>query len=100
MGELHRASRLCTHVPDFSLMRDWDKIVNPAGQLSRLSAACEKRTHKRRNTEAELVGVYGELSPEIGLEKTRCRGKACNPDIHFPPADLIKIEGFRKLKRP
>jgi hypothetical protein len=42
--------------------------------------------------------VYGELSPQILLEKAKCRNKTCTPDIPFPPAELIKIEAIRKLR--
>jgi hypothetical protein len=82
-------------VPDLSQARDWDKIGEPNDQLSRMAAVCRRRAQK---AERELVGVYGELSPEIQIEKAKCRDKNCTPDIHFPPADLIKIEGFRRLK--
>jgi hypothetical protein len=85
-------------VPDVSHARDWDKISEPNSQLSRTAAACNRRNPQPHETKSELIGVLGELSPQIGIERAKCRNKFCTPDIQFPPADLIKIEGLRKLK--
>jgi hypothetical protein len=44
------------------------------------------------------VAIYGELSPEVGIEQVKCKDHVCTPDIQFPPADLINIHGVRELR--
>lgn len=87
-----------TDFPDLSQSRDWDKISEPNKQLSRLAAASKKRGRNPHSADSGLIGLYGELSSQIGLEKAKYRDRICTPDIQFPPADLINIEGFRKVK--
>jgi len=84
-----------TDVADLPQTPDWNRIQNPDKQLSRMAAASKDR-HKPAGS--RLVAVYGELSPEIGIEQVRCKDHNCTPDIQFPPADLIRIRGFRNIK--
>lgn len=82
-------------VSDLSQTPDWNKIQNADKQLARIAAASKGQHRPARR---QVVAIYGELSPEIGIEQVRCKDHVCTPDIQFPPADLIKIQGFREVK--
>jgi hypothetical protein len=84
-----------TGVADLSQKPDWNKIKKPRQTLS-LTAAASKEYHQAVGD--RLVAIYGELSPEIGIEHVKCRDHACTSDIQFPPADLINIRGFREVR--
>jgi hypothetical protein len=78
-----------------SQVSGWDKLPEPDKQLFRIAEAVRKQT---RGARVRVVAVYGNLQSVFVLESAKCKDRSCAAQIHYPPMDLINIQGVRELK--
>jgi len=60
-------------------------------------AAAVRKTSGSAN--ARVAAVYGFLDIPDGLQIVPCTGDSCTrPDIRYPPASFLSVDGFKELK--